>query len=145
MYHSYNLMGVEGTRTGRCVACTGHARGPGGDPQLRPPLADEAVDLLTPGRARLYREDQHSYVLYPERDSRGSTRTTSCPARRGGIGAASRKLTRRDRLHRGDRRHRRGPFRPGSRNRRQLNEVLTTDSDDRDASLAPLVARKGGA
>jgi hypothetical protein len=143
MYHAYNLMSATGDDLsvrrltvmleGQVAALSAGL--------LSPAEAVELLDALA--RSDLYREDQHSYVLYPNRELPRFLEKNIVP--RDAV-AESKLLS--GMLGRGDRRiveadatgavH----FASGLRNGRLLKEALARVSDDEGAPLAPAVVQE---
>jgi hypothetical protein len=143
MYHAYNLMSATGDELsvrrltvmleGQVAALSAGLLSPA-----------EAVDLLDAlARSDLYREDQHSYVLYPDRELPRFLEKNVVPR----DAAVESKLLS-GMLERGDRRiveadatgavH----FASGLRNGRLLKEALARVSDDEGTPLAPAVVQE---
>ena len=146
MYHAYNLMSVAGDAELSVRRLTVMLEGQVAVLSSGLLSPTEALDLLDAlARSDLYREDQHSYVLYPDRELPRFLEKNVVPRE---AVAESALLSRM--LERGDRRiveadvtgavH----FAPALRNGRLLKEALATVSDDDGGSLARR-GRAGGA
>jgi hypothetical protein len=140
LYHSYNLIAFEGAD--RIVVRHLYEMLEGQVAILSSGLLSprEALDLLRAlRRSTMYRQDQHSYLLYPERQlPRFHERNNIAPRDVRGSRLLRKLIADRNRLlvekNPKDGVH----FRPGIGNRRQLDEVL--DRLAADPSLRALVA-----
>jgi hypothetical protein len=144
LYHSYNLVAFEGKD--RLTVRHLYEMLEGQVAILSSGLLSpqEAVNLLRSlRRSAMYRPDQHSYLLYPERQLPRFLERNNIPPREVRGSRLLRKLiTRGDRLLVEKDVLGRTHFRPGIGNQRQLGEVL--DQLAEDASLRALVQSDRG-